>query len=137
MEQQCQTDRPPARPVTVRVPQWLYRLLIGLAAWFALAAWLFSASGPTDYLLSIVSGFIFVVVLLQLILSRVRGRDTTAGTADASPRFTERGEWDLDTRQGHIRFNEAAVQILLPLAAAALGMTAIGIALHIAEHISA
>ena len=49
----------------------VYALLIGFAAWFALAVWSFAGSGVTDYLLVIVSGFIFIVVALQLIQSCV------------------------------------------------------------------
>jgi hypothetical protein len=40
--------------------------------------WSFVGSGETDYLLFIVSGFIGVVVALQLILMRVRRADETA-----------------------------------------------------------
>ena len=38
----------------------VYALLIGFAAWFALAVWSFAGSGVTDYLLVIVSGFIII-----------------------------------------------------------------------------
>ena len=58
-----------------------------LAAWFALAVWSFAGDGVVDYLLFIVSGFVYI-----------------------------------------------AVQILLPIGAAAVGITAIGIVFHIAEH---
>ena len=61
----------------------VYALLIGFAGWFALAVWSFAGSGMTDYLLVIVSGFIFVVVALQLILSRV-GHTNEATEADDS-----------------------------------------------------
>ena len=125
------------RSATGRVPAWLYRLLIGFAAWFALSAWLFAGTGPTDYLLFIVSGFVFVAVMLPLILSRVGRRDNPDQRANEPPHFSERRKWDLDIFQSRISFNDAAVQILLPLAAAAIGMTAIGIVMHIAEHMPA
>jgi hypothetical protein len=111
----------------------IYTILIVLAAWFALAVWAFAGGGVTDYLLVIVSGFIFVVVALQLILSRVRRVD------DAPERDEPRSlrSWaarDFETWQGKLSGAQAAVQILLPIAAAAVGMTAFGIAFHIAEH---
>lgn len=105
-------------------------------AWFVLSAWIFAGPGPANYLLFIVSGFIFVVVLLQLILSRVGRADDRAGSDEGGPQFRDRRKWDLDIFQSRISFNQAAVQILLPIGAAALGMTAIGIAMHIAEHAS-
>ena len=61
----------------------VYALLIGFAAWFALAVWSFAGSGVTDYLLVIVSGFIFIVVALQLILSCV-GRTNDAAASRQS-----------------------------------------------------
>jgi hypothetical protein len=121
------------RPVTGSVPGWLYGMAIGFVTWFALAVWLFAGAGTTDYLLFIVSGFIFVVMFLQFILSRVR-RDEPPAKADESSHFSDRRKWDLETFQSRISFNQAAVQILLPLAAAALGMTAIGIVMQITEH---
>jgi hypothetical protein len=39
-----------------------------------------------------------------------------------------------DTWQGRLTGTEAAMQILLPIAAAAFGMTALGIAFHVVEH---
>lgn len=124
------------RPSTGRLPPWVYRLLVGLVAWFALSAWIFAGPGPANYLLFIVSGFMVVVVLLQLILSRVGRADDPAGSAEDGPQFRDRRKWDLDIFQSRISFNHAAVQILLPIGAAALGMTAIGIAMHVAEHAS-
>ena len=53
-------------------------VLIAIIAWFVLAAWWFASGGLTDYLLVIVSGFIFVVVGLQLILLRVGRADPGA-----------------------------------------------------------
>ena len=68
----------PQRPVTNWLHPRVYTLLIALSAWFAIAVWSFAGSGIVDYLLVIVSGFIFVAVALTLILSRVghaeRGR---------------------------------------------------------------
>jgi len=122
------------RSVTGSVPGWLYGMGIGFVAWFALAVWLFAGAGTTDYLLFIVSGFIFVVVLLQLILSRVTRSGEPQESDHESSHFSDRRKWDLDTFQSRISFNQAAVQILLPLAAAAIGMTAIGIVMHITEH---
>lgn len=131
-----------AARVTSRLHPRVYALLIALALWFVLAVWSFAGGGVTDYLLFIVSGFIFVVVALSLILSRVgHGNDTveTKAAPDTVPQRSLR-DWaalDFDTWAGRLTGTEAAVQILLPIAAAAVGMTAIGIVFHLAEHAGA
>jgi hypothetical protein len=120
------------RPLTSRLHPRVYAVVIGLAAWFALAVWGFAGSGLVDYLLFIVSGFVFVAVVLPLIMSRV-GR-TAAKTDDKPPTFRDWAALDFDTQGGRLSGVQAATMILLPLAAAAVGMTAFAIAFHIAEH---
>jgi hypothetical protein len=122
------------RPTTRRLPSWVYTLLIGLAAWFVLSAWLFAGPGAIDYLLSIVSGFVLIVVSLLLILSRVGRGGETFNEADDRPTFRDRAKWNLEVFQSRLSLAQATMQILLPVAAAALGMTAIGIAMRVVEH---
>ena len=124
----------PERPVTSWLHPRVYALLIGFAGWFALAVWSFAGSGVTDYLLVIVSGFIFVVVALQLILSRVGAHERGGGSRRQRLSLRTWVTWDFDTWQDRLSGAQAALQILLPIAVAALGMTAFGIAFHIAEH---
>jgi hypothetical protein len=128
---------------TPRTTSWLhprvYAAVIGLVAWFVLGVWSFAGVGVTDYLLFIVSGFIFIAVSLPLILSRVGRADNAtngdAANSDENPAsFRDWARWDFDTWQGRLTGTQAATQILLPIAAAAFGMTALGIAFHIVEH---
>jgi hypothetical protein len=96
--------------------------------------WSFAGGGLSNYLLVIVSGFIFVVVALQLILSRV-GR--TKGAAQNDHNQLSLRDWaagEFDTCQARLSGAQAAPQIVLPIAVAALGMTAFGIVFLIAEH---
>jgi hypothetical protein len=123
------------RLVTRDVHPLVYAALVGFALWFALAVWGFSGDGYTDYLLFVVCGFILVAVMLPLILSRV-GRIPDA--PDVRP---ARGDsfrtWiagELDTWQDRPKSANAAIEMLLPLAAAAFGMTAFGIVLHFTAH---
>jgi hypothetical protein len=129
----------PTRPVTSWLHPWVHAAVIGLVLWFVVGVWSFAGVGVTDYLLFIVSGFIFIAVALPLILSCVgRVHDGTNGAAakgDDKPRaFRDWAQWDFDTWQGRLTGAEAAMQILLPIAAAAFGMTALGIAFQIIEH---
>jgi hypothetical protein len=122
------------RPATKRLPRWVYRLLLFAVAWFAFAVWIFAGPAATEYLLFIVSGFVFVVTALVLILSQVRRDPAESRRQDDPPQ--ERTGWDLDIYQTRLSVSEAALQILLPLGTAAFGMTAIGIVWHIAAHLS-
>jgi hypothetical protein len=112
----------------------VYSLIVIFAAWFGLAVWGFAGGGLSDYLLVIVSGFIFVVVALALILSRVGGKH------DAMQRESDRlplREWaaaDFETWGDRLSGAQAALHILLPIAVAAVGMTAFGIIFQITQH---
>jgi hypothetical protein len=127
------------RSVTSLPHPWVYATLIGLVLWFVLWIWSFAGAGVTDYLLVIISGFFLVVVALMLILSRVGHKDPAMGDneakADDKPEsFHDWGKSDFDTEAGRLSSRQAAMLILLPIAAAAFGMTAFGIAFLIAEH---
>jgi hypothetical protein len=124
----------PSRPTASAVHPRVWAILIGLTAWFALAVWSFAGGGVTDYLLFIVSGFIFVVVALQLILSRVRRADDAAENGGDVPPLRNWAAADFETWQGKLSGAQAAVQILLPIAAAAAGMTAFGFVFYLAGH---
>ena len=120
----------PARPVTAWLHPRVYTVLIVLTAWFAVAVWSFVGVGLVDYLLVIVSGFIFVTMALILILSRV-GR--TDNPADKPPPLREWARWDYETSAGRLPGAQAATQILLPIVAAAVGMTVIGLIFYATE----
>jgi hypothetical protein len=119
-------------PATSYLHKRVYTLLIAFSAWFALAVWFFAGRGVTDYVLFIVSGFIFVVVTLQLILSRV---GVTAKARAANNSWASFRAWatsDFETWQDRLSGAQAA-DILLAIAAAAVGMTAFGIIFYITE----
>ena len=118
--------------VTRRLHPRVYALLIGLALWLILSVWLFAGNGTVDYLLVIVSGFIVIAVALPVILSRVTRIDA-ATDGDEPQSYRDWSAADFDTWQGRLSGAEAATQILLPVAAVAIGMTLFGIALHVAE----
>lgn len=120
----------PARPVTALLHPRVYTVLIVLTAWFAVAVWSFVGAGLVNYLLVIVSGFIFVTMALILILSRV-GR--TDNPADKPPPLREWARWDYETWAGRLPGAQAATQILLPIVAAAVGMTVIGLIFYATE----
>ena len=115
-------------PVTSRLHPRVYVMIAGLALWLALSVWTFAGAGVTDYLLVIVCGFVFIAVALPFIMSRVARSDGTAG--EATPSYHDWAHSEFDTWQGRLSGSSAVVQILLPIAAVAFGMTIFGITLH-------
>lgn len=127
------------RRLTKRLHPKFHVIVVALVAWFALAVWSFAGSGLVDYLLVVVSGFMFVVVALMLILSRVGHADPAAPHDAEAPREAELSlrdwaRWNYDTQTGPLAGAQAATQILLPIAAAAIGMTIIGLLFAFAGH---
>jgi len=126
------------RPViNWRYPR-VYTVLIALIAWFVFAAWWFASGGLVDYLLVVVSGFFLVIVGLQFILLHVGHADPgapvdrQASLRDWKPFFPDWKD-NFDTGTGELSGAEAAAQILLPVAAAAIGMTLIVIVFNVVE----
>jgi hypothetical protein len=123
-------------PVTSRAHPGIYAIVIGLTVWFICAAWIFSGYGLTNYLLVVVTGFLCVAIGLPLILFRVASaRPSLQGRSPLGyeqPRLRDWMRWRYDTVTGRLSGLNAAAQILLPIAAAAFGMTAIGIAYRLA-----
>jgi hypothetical protein len=121
----------PKRRVTAELHPYVYGLILACVVWFALAVWSFAGGGMTDYLLVIVSGFIFIAAALPLILSRVQRADDAPHDQESLRDWSKES---FDTWSGRLRATDAATQILLPIAAAALGMTAFGILFLVIEH---
>ena len=72
-----------SRTVTSSLHPRVYTILIGLALWMALWVWSF-VGGEADYILFIVTGFIVVVVALQLVLMRVWRADKTIDESNSA-----------------------------------------------------
>lgn len=102
----------------------VYEAMVGLAAWYVASAWLgFGAGRYPDYLLTVVTLFIFGVVALSALSSGVDPHAAKHGTAGTRTAFCDWTALDFETATGPLKASEAAVEILLPLAAIAFGMT--------------
>lgn len=115
-------------PVTDRLHPMVWVALIGFVIWFAIAIWSFGTGGYADWLLTVVSLFLLVAVMLPVILSRV-GRGSRKRMRES---FHDWASGEFQTWQDRPRGLNAAAEIILPIAAAAVGMTAIGIVFHYA-----
>lgn len=122
-----------ARPPSDLHPA-IYAIIAGLVLLFVIAAFsTFGDSGDADYLVAVVALFFIVAMGLPYLLWRTwRSHTGTRKAADESLR-----EWsaaECDTWQCRLKGRDAAIQALLPIAAVAFGLTAIGIVLLLVSH---
>jgi len=124
------------RPVSDHLHVYVRRSILALAVWLiATVVALFSAHGHTALAVAVVCAFIFIVVVLACALlhigvrgERVRGISSTGDSV--SLRDWLSGQFRI--YQGSLSGKDAAIEIILPLAAVSLGMTLFGIILHFA-----
>ncbi len=120
---------PHNRPVFDEFHPNIYKAAFGLVALFVVAAWaLFDRQKDTVLSLGMVTVLLLVAVLLVLSLVRVWQRHRSPH--QRHPEKIGFHDWrsgDLVIWGGKLRSMHAAIDMLLPFAAAAFGLTAIGI----------
>lgn len=118
------------KPVFDHLHPKLYAGAAGLVAWFVLAAWiLFDRQDDTGLPLAMASVLLFIAVLVPLALALVWRRHRTEDRPHPPGQLSFR-DWsagDFAVWGGRVRGTDAAIDLLLPLAAVAFGLTAIGI----------
>jgi hypothetical protein len=101
---------------------FVYKAMIGFAAWFVLAAWAFyAARGYIVLLLAVVTWLVGVVVAIPLIFARLGRRDNRRTRVKSSLRNWARGDFELLT--GRVKASVAILEIFVPIAAVAIGLT--------------
>src|SRR5690348_4223858 len=110
----------PTRPATDRLHPGVYVALVFLALWFVASAWGFRGDGHTDYLLVVASGLIFMAMSIPIMLWRSHPHPE-------QPPSRSLREWvstrEFRTWQDRVEAKSAAIEILLPVAAVAFGMS--------------
>ena len=113
----------------------IYGVAGGLAVWFALSAWiLFDHQGYIGLALTAVSFLLLMALGIPWILWRQwwkYGRSRADRREAVSLR--DWGNGDMDVWGARLHSADAAINMLLPLAAVAFGLTAIGIVLLFVE----
>jgi hypothetical protein len=114
---------------------FVYAALAGLALCLVLSAWiLFFQGGYMELDLGIVSAFVFMIIaiptLLYFVGRRFRAVDRASGIGRPFSRWIA---GDFDTRHGRLKSVSASMEILLPMTAAVIGITAIGIVFRLTE----
>jgi len=122
------------RFVSKRIHPAIYIAMIALVLWLIVSVWEFAGGGYVDYLLAIVSGFFLMVLAMIYALWRTWRKQQAPGVSLSTPKSFRRWASDeLDTWQDRVKGINAAIEILLPIAAVAFGMTAFGLVLHFAR----
>jgi hypothetical protein len=118
-----------SRPATDTLHPLVYRSIVGLTIWLVISVWaLFSRGTYEGLTLSVITLFFLVLVGIPLILWRTWRHNTEPGARQASfVPFTEWISHTFETWTGDVSGLEAAMQILLPIAAVAIGMTIFGL----------
>jgi hypothetical protein len=120
---------PHNRPVFDGLHPSVYKVAVGLVAMFAVAAWiLFDRRPDIELPLAMVSVLLFVAVLLPLSLVLIwRKYRPPSQRHPGQITFRDWIAGDLSVRGSRLRGVHAAIDVLLPLAGVAFGLTAIGI----------
>jgi len=117
------------RPANDALHPLIYRSIIGLTIWLVLSVWsLFSRGAYTGLTLSVITVFFMILVGIPVLLWLTWRRNIDPNERHGY--VVPFGEWvsqPFVTSTGGIGGSEAAIQILLPIAAVAFGMTIFGL----------
>jgi Mn2+/Fe2+ NRAMP family transporter len=117
------------QPVNDGLHPLVYKSLVGLAIWFVLSVWvLFNRGAYTGLNIAIITLFFFIAVAIPVLLWLTWRRNT--GPEEQSRIDEPFHDWashSFVTWTGGVSGKEAATQILLPIAAVALGITIFGL----------
>ena len=105
----------------------VYQAMVALAVWFVVVSWIgFGDASYIDYLLVVMTGFVAMAVILPLIAGHEWHRFRTW----TPPHTDDFDEWlagELQVDQSRMPARTAMFLLLMPLAAAAVSMTAFAI----------
>jgi fatty acid desaturase len=108
----------------------IYKALAALALWFVIAAWIFfGAKGYyAAFSAAVVTGFFVIAAAIPYVIWRTWRAHAQPEEPDLS--HTSFSDWwrgQVETRQGRVEGWDAAIEVLMPLGTAAIGMTLIGL----------
>jgi len=106
----------------------VYAAIIALALWLVVSAWAFFGGADYDGItLVVVTGLFVVAIAIPALLWLTWRRNDEHAADDAAPSFHEWRACELATWTGRHDATQSAIEVLLPIAAVAFGMTAIGL----------
>ena len=119
-------------PASDQLHPSIYAIIVGLVLLFVVSALAFADSGYVDYLIAVVAGFFIIAMSIPYFIWLSWRRHSGVRRGQETLRDWSAGE--CDTWQCRLSGREAAIQTLLPIAAVAFGMAAIGIVLLLVSH---
>lgn len=133
MNKPLEQRREPATNAPSGVHPLVYKAAIGLVALFVVAAWAaFDRQSDIELPLAMLSVLLFVAVLLPYLLWRVwRAGQARPPTLKTNKGFRKWMKGSTEVWQSKLKSSDAAIDMLLPLAAVALGLVALGIAFNL------
>ena len=114
----------------------VYKIMAALAAWFVVSSWAFAGGGATDLALTMVTFIFLIGVGIPSLIGRIRRAHRSERPDDdesTSGDDTVYGNWagdEVELWTGPVKGKMAAIETILPIAAAALSMTAFALVLH-------
>jgi hypothetical protein len=106
----------------------VYTAIIALALWLIVSAWVFFGGADYDGItLVVVTGLFVVAIGIPVLLWRIWQRNADHSGDAPVPSFRDWRSGELATWTGRHAATAAVIETLLPIAAVAFGMTAIGL----------
>ena len=135
------TSHDERRP-SARLHPWIFKAIIGFVLWTIIAAWGFSSTWSADpqesytgLVLAVASYLCVVAVGIVGIMAYFTRHSPDPARQDDKPSRGPFHEWtsrEIAVSDGHQRGSHVAMDILLPPAAVAIGMTALVLVWHLA-----
>jgi hypothetical protein len=121
--------------VSDKLHRHIYQAVVGLTLWFIVSAWLlFSGGADADSFLIVLTAFFLIAIAILLSIWMVWSKQGPGAGREQGPSLRDWLSGDFDTCQYRLKGAEAAIQVLLPIAAVAFGLTAFGLVLHFTPH---
>jgi hypothetical protein len=119
-------------PISDSLHPLVHVAIIGLVLMFVAAMWMFFASDPyEEWLDVVVTGLFVIAIAIPALLWLTWRRNADGARDDSHPSFRDWAAGDFDTLTGSVQGANATAEVLLPIAAVAVGMTVLGLVFHI------
>ena len=106
--------------------------IIGFVLMFVVAMWMFFASDPYEAWLDVVvTGLFVIAIAIPALLWLTWRRNADGARNESHPRFRDWAAGEFDTSTGSVKGANATAEVLLPIAAVAVGMALLGLVFHI------
>jgi len=106
--------------------------IIGLVLMFVSAVWMFFDSDPYGAWLDVViTGLFVIAIAIPALCWLTWRRNADTARDEGHPSFRDWAVGEFDTSTGPVKGANATAEVLLPIAAVAVGMTVLGLVFHI------